>query len=80
MIYSNTTDLFLPTCCAETIRIFTAELGELSIQQIELVFALIRGETLSGYAARKKTSRQAVAQQLETILRRKPSFRFLRNL
>ena len=29
-------------------------LGELSIQQIELVFSLVRGETLSRYATRKK--------------------------
>jgi len=71
---------YLPECCASTAEMLIYLFTELDEHQLCLVMSVLRGETLTDYANRKRVSVPSVSQMLKRIVAGHPSLEFLREM
>jgi|GEM_PF-4771374 len=71
---------YLPECCSSTAEMLIYMFTELDEHQLCLVMAVLRGETLTDYANRKRVSVPAVSQMLKRIVDGQEHLGFLREM
>ena len=71
---------YLPECCASTAEMLIYLFTELDEHQLCLVMSVLRGETLTDYANRKRVSVPSVSQMLKRIVAGHPNLEFLREM
>jgi hypothetical protein len=71
---------YLPDCCASTAEMLIYLFTELDEHHLCVVMAVLRGESLTDYANRKRVSVAAVSQMLQRIVDGHPKLEFLREM